>query len=66
MELSNKHKKNNNLLKTKTFNQNDNQISILISSQHKINVRRVTVTYHSSLNIRVDDNAGFRCLVGLT
>ena len=44
---------NNNLLKTKTYNQNDNQISTLISGQHKLNV---TVT-DSGLNIRVNGNA---------
>ena len=31
---------NNNLLKTKTYNQNDNQISTLISGQHKIKRHR--------------------------
>ena len=44
---------NNNLLKTKTYNQNDNQISTLISGQHELNV---TVT-DSGLNIRVNGNA---------
>ena len=43
---------NNNLLKTKTYNQNDNQISTLISGQHKLNV-----TDDSGLNIRVNGNA---------
>ena len=43
---------NNNLLKTKTYNQNDNQISTLISGQHKYNV-----TDDSGLNIRVNGNA---------
>ena len=43
---------NNNLLKTKTYNQNDNQISTLISGQHKIKV-----TDDSGLNIRVNGNA---------
>ena len=43
---------NNNLLKTKTYNQNDNQISTLISGQHK-----KTSQKKPALNIRVDDNA---------
>ena len=40
---------NNNLLKTKTYNQNDNQIRTLISGQHKLK--------RHGLNIRVNGNA---------